>query len=194
MSVSAPPTTDQPRLLLLYREEIRPRLLEELGLSNIHEVPTLEKIVLNMGVGEATRQARLLEGAIADMTAIAGQRPVTVRARRSIAGFRLREGNIVGVKATLRGNRMWEFLDRLINLAIPRIRDFRGLPLSSFDGHGNYSLGVREQLIFPEIDYDKIDTVRGMDIAVVTTADDDASARALLEAFSFPFRRVATGR
>lgn len=189
----AAPKRTPPRLKMLYREEIRPRLQEELALSNVHQVPCLEKIVLNMGVGEATRQASLLEGAIADMSVIAGQRPVTVRARRSIAGFRLREGSNVGVKATLRGDRMWEFLDRLINLAIPRIRDFRGLSLNSFDGCGNYSFGVREQLIFPEINYDKIDTIRGMDITLVTTANDDNDARLLLEAFGFPLRRDPQG-
>lgn len=178
-----------PRLKQLYRDELRDRLRESLGLGNVMQVPRLEKIVLNMGVGEASRQARLLEGAIADMTTIAGQRPVTTRAKRSIAGFRLREGNAVGVKVTLRGDRMWEFFDRLINLAIPRIRDFRGLSINSFDGNGNYSFGVSEQLIFPEIDYDKIDTIRGMDITLVTTAPDDGTARALLEAFGFPLRR-----
>ncbi|MCE2525108.1 MAG: 50S ribosomal protein L5 [Acidimicrobiia bacterium] len=181
--------TMEPRLKRLYRDELRARLQSELGLANVMQVPTLEKIVLNMGVGDASRQARLLEGAIADMTIIAGQRPVTTRAKRSIAGFRLREGNAVGVKVTLRGDRMWEFFDRLINLAIPRIRDFRGLSLNSFDGNGNFSFGVSEQLIFPEIDYDKIDTVRGMDITLVTTASDDAVARALLESFGFPLRR-----
>ena len=181
--------TVAPRLKQLYRDELRGRLREELGLGNVMQVPTLDKIVLNMGVGDASRQARLLEGAIADMTTIAGQRPVTTRAKRSIAGFRLRQGNAVGVKVTLRGDRMWEFFDRLINLAIPRIRDFRGLSLSSFDGNGNFSFGVSEQLIFPEIDYDKIDTIRGMDITLVTTAPDDATARALLESFGFPLRR-----
>ncbi len=178
-----------PRLKQLYRDELRARLQEDLGLDNVMQVPTLEKIVLNMGVGDASRQARLLEGAIADMTIIAGQRPVTTRAKRSIAGFRLREGNAVGVKVTLRGDRMWEFFDRLINLAIPRIRDFRGLSLNSFDGNGNFSFGVSEQLIFPEIDYDKIDTIRGMDITLVTSAPDDATARVLLESFGFPLRR-----
>lgn len=178
-----------PRLKQLYHDELRAGLQESLGLDNVMQVPRMEKIVLNMGVGEAARQARLLEGAIADMTTISGQRPVTTRAKRSIAGFRLREHNAVGVKVTLRGDRMWEFFDRLINLAIPRIRDFRGLPLSSFDGNGNYSFGVSEQLIFPEIDYDKIDTIRGMDITLVTTAPDDDSGRALLEAFGFPLRR-----
>ena len=182
-------TKTLPRLKQLYRDELRARLQSELGLGNVMQVPALEKIVLNMGVGEASRQARLLEGAIADMTTIAGQHPVTTRAKRSIAGFRLREGNAVGVKVTLRGDRMWEFFDRLINLAIPRIRDFRGLPLNSFDGQGNYSFGVSEQLIFPEIDYDRIDTIRGMDITLVTTAPDDSMARALLESFGFPLRR-----
>ncbi|MDE0653755.1 MAG: 50S ribosomal protein L5 [bacterium] len=182
-------TAVAPRLKQLYRDELRERIQESLGLENVMQVPRLEKIVLNMGVGEASRQARLLEGAIADMTIISGQRPVTTRAKRSIAGFRLREGNAVGVKVTLRGDRMWEFFDRLINLAIPRIRDFRGLPLNSFDGNGNYSFGVSEQLIFPEIDYDKIDTIRGMDITLVTTATDDESGQALLEAFGFPLRR-----
>ena len=183
------PAATEPRLKQLYRDELRSRLQAELDLDNVMRVPTLEKIILNMGVGDASRQARLLEGAIADMTIIAGQRPVTTRAKRSIAGFRLREGNAVGVKVTLRGDRMWEFFDRLINLAIPRIRDFRGLSLNSFDGNGNYSFGVSEQLIFPEIDYDKIDTIRGMDITVVTTAPDDATARVLLESFGFPLRR-----
>ena len=182
-------TATMPRLKLLYRDELRDRLRDSLGLSNVMQVPRLEKIVLNMGVGDASRQARLLEGAIADMVRIAGQQPLTTRAKRSIAGFRLREGNAVGVKVTLRGDRMWEFFDRLINLAIPRIRDFRGLSSSAFDGNGNYSFGVTEQLIFPEIDYDEIDTVRGMDITLVTTAHDDESGRALLEAFGFPLRR-----
>ena len=182
-------TTTLPRLKQRYHDELRAKLQSDLGLDNVMQVPRLEKIVLNMGVGEASRQARLLEGAIADMTTIAGQHPVTTRAKRSIAGFRLREGNAVGVKVTLRGDRMWEFFDRLINLAIPRIRDFRGLPLNSFDGHGNYSFGVSEQLIFPEINYDRIDTIRGMDITLVTTAPDDTAARALLESFGFPLRR-----
>jgi large subunit ribosomal protein L5 len=185
----SPASAVMPRLKQVYRDELRARLQADLGLENVMQVPTMEKIVLNMGVGEASRQARLLEGAIADMTTISGQRPVTTRAKRSIAGFRLREGNAVGVKVTLRGDRMWEFFDRLINLAIPRIRDFRGLSVSSFDGNGNYSFGVSEQLIFPEIDYDKIDTIRGMDITLVTTAPDDATARALLESFGFPLRR-----
>ena len=152
------------------------------------EVPRFEKIVVNMGVGEAIAQAKLLDGAVADLTTIAGQRPVITRAKKSIANFKIREGNPIGAKVTLRGARMWEFLDRLINLAIPRIRDFRGLSPRSFDGNGNYSFGVTEQLIFPEVDYDSIDTIRGMDITIVTTARTDEEGRALLEAFSFPFR------
>jgi large subunit ribosomal protein L5 len=153
------------------------------------EVPRFEKIVLNMGVGAAVQSPALLEGAVRDLTTIAGQKPVVTRARRSIAGFKLREGNAIGAKVTLRGDRMWEFLDRLIALAIPRIRDFRGLPTDSFDGRGNYTFGVTEQLIFPEIDYDKVDTTRGMDVTIVTTARTDAEGRALLDAVGFPFRR-----
>ena len=153
------------------------------------QVPRLEKIVINMGVGAATDQARLLEGAIKDLEIIAGQKPLTTRAKKSIAGFKLREGNAIGAKVTLRGDRMWEFLDRLISLAIPRIRDFRGLPANSFDGRGNYTFGVTEQLIFPEIDYDQVDTTRGMDITIVTTARTNAEGKALLDAFGFPFKR-----
>ena len=153
------------------------------------EVPRLEKIVVNMGVGEAVGQSSLLDHAVADLTIIAGQKPLVTRAKKSIAGFKLREGNAIGAKVTLRGDRMWEFLDRLISLAIPRIRDFRGLPANSFDGRGNYTFGVTEQLIFPEIDYDKVDTTRGMDITIVTTARTNAEGKALLDAFGFPFKR-----
>ena len=185
---AATATPTGPRLQALYRDEIRSQLQEDLGLSNIMQVPRFEKIVVNMGVGEAIAQAKLLDGAVADLTTIAGQRPVITRAKKSIANFKIREGNPIGAKVTLRGNRMWEFLDRLINLAIPRIRDFRGLSPRSFDGNGNYSFGVTEQLIFPEIDYDSIDTVRGMDITIVTTASTDEEGQALLEAFSFPFQ------
>lgn len=181
-------TATAPRLHALYREEIRDHLKEQLGLNNVMQVPRFEKIVVNMGVGEAVAQAKLLDGAVADLTTIAGQRPVITRAKKSIANFKIREGNPIGAKVTLRGPRMWEFLDRLINLAIPRIRDFRGLSPRSFDGNGNYSFGVTEQLIFPEVDYDSIDTIRGMDITIVTTATTDEEGRALLEAFSFPFR------
>jgi large subunit ribosomal protein L5 len=182
-------TTERPRLKRKYDEELRTRIKEELGLGNIMEVPRLEKIVINMGVGRATQQASLLEGAIKDLTAITGQKPLVTRAKNSIAGFKLREGNAIGAKVTLRGDRMWEFFDRLLSLAIPRIRDFRGLPPNSFDGRGNYTFGVTEQLIFPEIDYDEIDAPRGMDITIVTTARSNAEGRALLAAFGFPFRR-----
>ena len=178
-----------PRLKQRYNDEIRSQLKETLGLGNIMEVPRLEKIVINMGVGAATDQARLLDGAISDLATITGQKPLTTRAKKSIAGFKLREGNAIGAKVTLRGDRMWEFFDRLISLAIPRIRDFRGLPANSFDGRGNYTFGVTEQLIFPEIDYDKVDTTRGMDITIVTTARTNAEGKALLDAFGFPFKR-----
>ena len=181
-------TATAPRLQTLYREEIRDQLKERLDFDNLMQVPRFEKIVINMGVGEAVAQAKLLDGAVADLTTISGQRPVITRAKKSIANFKIREGNPIGAKVTLRGVRMWEFLDRLINLAIPRIRDFRGLSPRSFDGNGNYSFGVTEQLIFPEVDYDSIDTIRGMDITIVTTAINDEDGRALLEAFSFPFR------
>jgi large subunit ribosomal protein L5 len=192
--VSAPataPKKERPRLKRRYDEELRDRLKDELGLGNVMQVPRLEKIVINMGVGGAVQQASLLEGAVADLTIIAGQKPVVTRAKKSIAGFKLREGNAIGAKVTLRGDRMWEFLDRLVSLAIPRIRDFRGLPPNSFDGNGNYTFGVTEQLIFPEIDYDQVDVPRGMDITIVTTARTDAHGRALLDAFGFPFRREA---
>ena len=183
------PPREPPRLKLRYRSELRQKLQEQLGLTNVMEVPRLEKIVLNMGVGKATQQASLLEGAVSDLTQITGQKPLVTKARRSIAAFKLREGNAIGAKVTLRGDRMWEFLDRLISVAIPRIRDFRGLPPNAFDGRGNYTFGVDEQLIFPEIDYDKVDTTRGLDITIVTTARDNAGGRALLDAFGFPFRR-----
>jgi large subunit ribosomal protein L5 len=176
------------RLKQRYDSEIRTRLKDELQLGNIMQVPRFEKIVINMGVGRATQQASLLEGAVNDLTAITGQKPMVTRARKSIAGFKLREGNAIGAKVTLRGARMWEFFDRLVSIAIPRIRDFRGLPPNSFDGHGNYTFGVTEQLIFPEINYDRIDTVRGMDITICTSARTDDEARALMAAFGFPFR------
>ena len=179
----------RPRLKQRYDDEIRARLRDELGLGNVMQVPRLEKIVVNMGVGRAVGQPSLLEGAIRDLTIITGQKPLVTKAKRSIAGFKLREGNSIGAKVTLRGDRMWEFLDRLISLAIPRVRDFRGLPANSFDGRGNYTFGVNEQLIFPEIDYDKVDAPRGMDITIVTTARTDAEGRAFLAAFGFPFRR-----
>src|SRR5437764_3338120 len=169
MSTTAP-ATERPRLKVRYDQELRARLKDELGLANIMQVPRMAKIVLNCGVGKATQQASLLDGAVADLTVITGQKPLVTRAKKSIAGFKLREGNAIGAKVTLRGDRMWEFYDRLVSVAIPRIRDFRGMNPSSFDGRGNYTFGVTEQLIFPEIDYDKIDTVRGMDVTIVTTA------------------------
>ncbi len=180
---------EKPRLKSLYEQELKVKLKNSFNLENIMQVPTFEKIVLNCGVGRATQQASLLDGAVRDLTLITGQKPVVTKARKSVAGFKLREGNAIGAMVTLRGDRMWEFLDRLISLAIPRIRDFRGLPSKSFDGHGNYTFGVSEQLIFPEIDYDKIDATRGMDITIVTTAQTDADGRALLSAFGFPFRK-----
>ena len=187
------PPREQPRLKLRYRNELQQQIKDQLGLTNVMQVPRLEKIVVNMGVGKATQQPSLLEGAVSDLTQITGQKPLVTKARRSIAAFKLRQGNAIGAKVTLRGDRMWEFLDRLISIAIPRIRDFRGLPANAFDGRGNYTFGVDEQLIFPEIDYDKVDTVRGMDITIVTTAKDNAGGRALLEAFGFPFRREGQG-
>jgi large subunit ribosomal protein L5 len=180
---------ERPRMKERFVTELRPALQHELGLGNVMEVPRLEKIVLNCGVGQATQQASLLDGAVADLGVITGQKALVTRARKSIAGFKLREGNAIGAKVTLRGNRMWEFYDRLVSVAIPRIRDFRGMNPNSFDGRGNYTFGVTEQLIFPEIDYDKIDSVRGMDITIVTTAPTDDRGRALLRALGFPFRR-----
>lgn len=182
-------TTITPRLRTRYNDEIRAQLKDTLELDNIMLVPKIEKIVLNMGVGDAVGQAKLLEGALSDMETIAGQKPVITRAKKSLASFKLREGQAIGCKVTLRGDRMYEFLDRLISLAIPRIRDFRGLPPKSFDGNGNYTFGVTEQLMFPEINYDKVDTTRGMDITIVTTAKTNEEGKALLDAFNFPFRR-----
>jgi large subunit ribosomal protein L5 len=185
-TTEAPPV---PLLRTMYDTEIRAALQEQLGLPNIMQVPRLEKIVINMGVGAALGQPSLLEGAVNDLTRIAGQKPIVTKATKSIANFKLREGNAIGCKVTLRGARMWEFLDRLISLAIPRIRDFRGLNPRSFDGRGNYTFGVTEQLIFPEVDYDSIDAPRGMDITIVTTATNNAEGKALLDAFGFPFKR-----
>ena len=181
--------TEAPRLKQRYETDLRPQLQRDLGLRNVMQVPRLEKIVLNCGVGLATQQQSLLDGAVTDLTVITGQKPLVTRAKKSIAGFKLRAGNPIGAKVTLRGARMWEFYDRLVSLAIPRIRDFRGMEPSSFDGRGNYTFGVTEQLIFPKIDYDSIDTVRGMDITIVTTANSDDAGRALLTALGFPFRR-----
>ena len=182
-------TAERPRLKDRYNDEIRAQLKESLGLANVMQVPRFEKIVVNMGVGRATQQPSLLEGAVSDLTTITGQKPLVTKATKSIAGFKLREGQSIGAKVTLRGDRMWEFLDRLISVAIPRIRDFRGLPSTSWDGRGNYTFGVTEQLIFPEIDYDRVDATRGMDITIVTTANTDDHGRALLLAMGFPFKR-----
>jgi len=179
-----------PRLKEMYRSEIVSKLKDELALANINEVPRLEKIVINMGVGAAVQDAKQLDAAIEDLRIITGQQPMVTRARKSIAGFKIRQGMPIGAKVTLRGDRMWEFFDRLVSTAIPRIRDFRGLNPESFDGRGNYSMGVTEQLIFPEIDYDKVDRMRGMDITFVTSAKDDEQAKALLDAFGFPFARA----
>ena len=179
-----------PRLKQRFRDELVPALQQELGLANVMQVPRLDKIVVNMGIGDAVKDGRLLDAAVEDLTTITGQKPVITKARKSIAGFKLREGMPIGAKVTLRGDRMWEFYDRLVSLALPRIRDFRGMSPRSFDGHGNYTMGVTEQLIFPEIDYDKVAEVRGMDITIVTTATTDDEARSLLAALGFPFTGV----
>ncbi len=179
-----------PRLKERYRDELVPALQSELGLENVMQVPRLDKIVVNMGIGDAVKDGRMLDAALEDLTIITGQKPVVTKARKSIAGFKLREGMPIGAKVTLRGDRMWEFYDRLVSLALPRIRDFRGMSPRSFDGHGNYTMGVTEQLIFPEIDYDKVAQVRGMDITIVTTATGDDEARSLLIALGFPLAGV----
>jgi large subunit ribosomal protein L5 len=179
---------DVPRLKTRFREELVPQLQQELGYANPMEVPRFEKVVLNVGVGEAARDAKALDGAVEDLTTITGQRPVITKARKSIASFKLREGMSIGAKVTLRGDRMWEFLDRLLATALPRIRDFRGLDPGAFDGRGNYTIGITEQLVFPEIEYDKVQAVRGMDITVVTTARNDEEGLALLRALGFPLR------
>lgn len=175
-------------LKTVYKNEIAPKLKEELGLSNVMEIPRITKITLNMGVGEALGDKKALESALADLELISGQKPVVTKARKSIAGFKVREGWPIGCKVTLRSDRMYEFLERLISISIPRIRDFRGLSSKSFDGRGNYAMGVNEQIIFPEIDYDKVDKLRGLDIAITTTARTDDEGRALLKAFNFPFK------
>jgi large subunit ribosomal protein L5 len=179
-----------PRLKVRYRQEALPRLQQELGLTNPMQVPRLEKVVINMGVGDSLKDGRLMEAAVEDLQIITGQKPVVTKARKSVAGFKIREGMAIGAKVTLRGDRMWEFVDRLVSIAIPRIRDFRGLNPKAFDGHGNYTLGLTEQLIFPEIDYDKVAKVRGMDITVATTAKTDDEGRALLVALGFPFEGI----
>jgi large subunit ribosomal protein L5 len=186
-------TATTPRLKARYEAEVKQALMAQLGLTNVMQVPKLEKIVINMGVGRATQQPSLLDGAVADLTKISGQKPIVTKSRDSIASFKLRENQAIGCKVTLRGDRMWEFYDRLLSIAIPRIRDFRGLPSHSWDGRGNYTFGLNEQTMFPEIDYDKIDSPQGMDITIVTTAISDAQGRALLDAFGFPFKRGNEG-
>jgi large subunit ribosomal protein L5 len=176
------------RLQQVYREKVVPELLKEFAYKNVMQVPRIKKITLNMGVGEAVADKKQIENAVRDMTAIAGQKPVVTKARKSIAGFKIRDGWPIGCKVTLRGEHMWEFLDRLIAISIPRIRDFRGMNGKSFDGRGNYSMGVREQIMFPEIDYDKVDAIRGLDITITTSAETDDEGKALLKAFNFPFR------
>lgn len=187
-TTAAPAGKIQPRLKQKYKGEIIPALSQEHGYANVHEVPRLVKIVVNTGVGEAARDGKVIDGAIADLTKITGQKPMVTKARKSIAQFKLREGQAIGAHVTLRGDRAWEFLDRLLSLALPRIRDFRGLSPKQFDGNGNYTFGLQEQSVFHEIDQDKIDRVRGFDITVVTTAKTDAEGRALLTALGFPFK------
>ena len=181
------------RLQEHYETTIRPALLEEFKYSSTMQVPKLEKIVINMGVGEASQDKKLINGALEDLANITGQKPVVTKAKKSIATYKLRDGMVVGCKVTLRRARMYEFLDRLVNIALPRVRDFRGLNGKSFDGHGNYAMGVKEQIIFPEVDYDKVDRVRGMDIIICTTAQSDGEAKSLLRGFDMPFKGEATG-
>jgi large subunit ribosomal protein L5 len=187
-ATAAPAGKIQPRLKQKYKNEISAALKEQFGYANVHQIPGLTKVVVNTGVGDAARDGKIIDGAIADLTKITGQKPQVTKARKSIAQFKLREGQPIGAHVTLRGDRAWEFLDRLLTLALPRIRDFRGLSDRQFDGHGNYTFGVQEQSIFHEIDQDKIDRVRGFDITVVTTADTDDEGRALLKALGFPFK------
>ena len=177
------------RLRDTYENEIKKAMTEKFGYKNVMQIPRLEKIVINMGVGEAKENSKILESAVKDLTTISGQKPVITKAKKSVANFKLREGMSIGCKVTLRGERMYEFADRLVNLALPRVRDFRGVSAESFDGRGNYALGIKEQIIFPEIEYDKVDKVRGMDIIFVTTANSDEEARELLRLFGMPFRR-----
>ncbi|MDP4537519.1 50S ribosomal protein L5 [Alkalimonas collagenimarina] len=173
----------------IYKDTVVPELMKQFGYTSVMQVPRIEKITLNMGVGEAVADKKILENAVADLTAIAGQKPLITKARKSVAGFKIREGYPIGAKVTLRGERMWDFLERLVSIAIPRVRDFRGINPKSFDGRGNFSMGVREQIIFPEVDYDKVDAVRGLDITITTSAASDDEGRALLSAFNFPFKK-----
>ncbi|TMB91329.1 MAG: 50S ribosomal protein L5 [Chloroflexi bacterium] len=182
-------TLEAPRLRRRYLDEIVPALVSEFRYKNAMQVPGIEKIVLNIGLGEAITNARAIDAAVADLKQITGQAPIVIRAKRSVAAFKLREGMPIAVKVTLRGRRMYEFLDKLVNVALPRIRDFRGVDTKAFDGHGNYTLGLREQLVFPEIDYDKIDKLRGLEVCIVTTASTDAEGQSMLAAFGMPFRK-----
>ncbi len=184
---STTPLREMPRLKRRYREELRQQLAEQLGLTNVMEIPSLTKIVVNVGLGEAVNDSKALDGAMRDLAIITGQKPRVNLARKSIAAFKLREGVPIGAKVTLRGDRMWEFFDRILAVALPRVRDFRGLKATAFDGNGNYTFGLTEQLVFPEIDYDQIDATRGMDVTIVTSGKTDEQGRALLEAFGFPF-------
>ena len=177
------------RLKQIYKEEIAPALMEELSIKNVMEIPTVEKIVVNIGVGDALDNPKALDEAVRDLTTITGQRPVVTKAKKSIANFKLREGRLIGAKVTLRGDRMWAFLDRLVNVALPRVRDFRGISPDAFDGRGNYTLGIQEQLIFPEVNYDDVTILRGMEVSIVTTAENDDQARALLTRIGMPFRK-----
>lgn len=177
------------RLSKIYKDEIRPKLMKDLGYKNQFQAPKIEKIVLNMGVGAAVTDRKKIEAALQDMTMIAGQKPVVTKARKSVAGFKIREGMSLGVKVTLRKNKMYEFLDRLVNIALPRVKDFRGISAKSFDGAGNYNMGLKEQLVFPEIDYDKTDQIRGLDIAIITSAKTNEEAKALLSCFGMPFQK-----
>jgi large subunit ribosomal protein L5 len=177
------------RLKQIYKEEIAPALMEELSIKNVMEIPTIEKIVVNIGVGDALDNPKALDEAVRDLTTITGQRPVVTKAKKSIANFKLREGRLIGTKVTLRGERMWAFLDRLVNVALPRVRDFRGISPDAFDGRGNYTLGIQEQLIFPEVNYDDVTILRGMEVSIVTTAENDDQARALLTRIGMPFRK-----
>lgn len=179
----------KPRLKEMYENDITPAIMKSLNLKNVMEVPRIKKITINVGVGEAIDNAKALDSVVSDLSLITGQKPVITKARKSIANFKLREGRAIGVKVTLRGERMWSFLDRLMNIALPRVRDFRGVSANSFDGRGNYTLGLREQLVFPEIEYDKIDKIRGLEVSVVTSAEDDEQGRQLLQLLGMPFRK-----
>jgi large subunit ribosomal protein L5 len=191
MAASASPAVEQPRLRRRYEQAIVPALVKEFRYTNAMQVPKLEKIVVNIGLGEAIQNARAIDAAIGDLKIITGQAPVVIKARKSVAAFKLREGMPIGVKVTLRGRRMWEFFDKLVSVALPRIRDFRGIDPKAFDGHGNYTLGLKEQLVFPEIDFDKIDKLRGMEVCIVTDAKTDAEGRSLLTTLGMPFTKPA---